>query len=313
MKNVDILKIIDRFDLKIFNDSKVETKINVSDVNRPALEMAGFFEYFAFERIQILGRTEMAFLDRLPETTKCQRLEKLLTYDVPCIIITRGYNPPEELLKAAKEKQKWVLGTHMPTTRFISRLTNFLEGELAPRTNVHGVLVELYGIGILIMGESGIGKSETAVELIKQGHRLIADDVVEIKQVARNILIGSAPELLQHYLEVRGLGIVDVKTFFGAGAVRKAIKIELVTELVEWDKYVEYDRLGLEEETIKILDSTLPKKTIPIRPGRNVAAILEVAAMDHRLKALGYNAAKQFSERLLKELEKNKNKKQNKL
>ena len=188
----------------------------------------------------------------------------------------------------------------------MSRLTDFLESELAPRTTMHGVLVDIYGIGILIIGESGIGKSETAVELIKRGHRLVADDAVEIKQSTEGVLIGTAPKLIRHFLEVRGLGVIDVRTIFGAGSIRNDIKIEMVIELVEWEKYQEGDRLGLEEEKTKILDSYITKKTIPIRPGRNLAAILEVAAMDFRLKALGYNAALEFSKRLIEEISKNK-------
>ena len=192
----------------------------------------------------------------------------------------------------------------MPTTRFMGSLTNFLESELAPCTTVHGVLVDIYGIGVLITGESGIGKSETAIELIKRGHRLVADDAVEIKEAAENVLIGTAPEIIRHFLEVRGLGVIDVRTIFGAGSIRDNIKIEMVVELVEWENYKEGDRLGLEEETIKILNSHIPKKTIPIRPGRNIAVILEVAAMDFRLKALGYNSALEFSRRLFEKINK---------
>ena len=187
----------------------------------------------------------------------------------------------------------------------LSKLTDFLESELAPRTTIHGVLVDIYGIGTLMIGESGIGKSETAIELIKRGHRLIADDAVIIKQVAKNILVGTAPEIIKHYLEVRGLGIIDVKTIFGAGSIRNDIKINMVIELVEWEKYKESDRLGLEEEKIKILDSYIAKRTIPLRPGRNLAAIMEIAAMDYRLKTLGYNAAMKFSDRLYAEISKN--------
>ncbi|MGB3963389.1 MAG: HPr(Ser) kinase/phosphatase, partial [Tepidanaerobacteraceae bacterium] len=194
----------------------------------------------------------------------------------------------------------------MPTTQFMGKLTSFLESELAPCTTVHGVLVDIYGIGILIIGESGIGKSETAVELIKRGHRLVADDAVEIKQAARNVLIGTAPEIIRHFLEVRGLGVIDVMTIFGAGSIRDNIKIEMVIELVEWEKYKEGDRLGLDEDKIQILDSTIPKKTIPIRPGRNLAAILEVAAMDFRLKTMGHNSALEFSKRLFDKINDNK-------
>lgn len=308
MQKINLKDIIMKMDLEtLVSGSQIPPDIFVADLNRPGLELAGFFDYFAFERIQILGMTEISFLESLPASVRRQRLERLLSYEIPCIIITRKLTPPEEIIELAKKYKRYVLTTPAATTRFISKLTDFLESELAPRTTMHGVLVDIYGVGVLILGESGIGKSETAVELIKRGHRLVADDAVEIKQVAKNVLVGTAPELIRYYLEVRGLGVIDVKTIFGAGAVRDDIKIEMVIEVVEWEKYKETDRLGLEEEKINILDSSIPKKTIPIRPGRNLAAILEVAAMDHRLKDMGYNAALQFSRRLFKELnEKNK-------
>jgi HPr kinase/phosphorylase len=245
-----------------------------------------------------MGMTEISFIKGLSDEVRKERIGKLLSYELPCIIITRNQEPPVELLELAREKKRWLLRTTQATTRFISRLTNFLESELAPRTTVHGVLMDIYGVGVLLQGESGIGKSETAVELIKRGHRLVADDAVEIKQVAKNVLVGMAPELIKYYIEVRGLGIIDVKTIFGAGAVRDDIRIDLVLNVVEWDKFREFDRLGIREEKTTILDSTVPLKTIPIRPGRNLAAIIEVAAMNHRLIEMGYNAALQFSRRV---------------
>jgi len=308
LQKINLQDIIKKMDLEILcNGSHTPPDIYVTDLNRPGLELAGFFDYFAFERIQILGMTEISFLESLPAGIRQERMEKLFSYELPCVIITRKLPPSEGLIEIAKKYKRYVMTTPTATTRFISKLTDYLESELAPRTTMHGVLVDIYGVGVLILGESGIGKSETAVELIKRGHRLVADDAVEIKQTAKNVLIGSAPELIRYYLEVRGLGVIDVKTIFGAGAVRDNIKIEMVIEVVEWDKFKETDRLGLEEEKISILDSSIPKKTIPIRPGRNLAAILEVAAMDHRLKDMGYNAALQFSRRLFQELnEKNK-------
>lgn len=302
---VELEKIINRFNLDIIVKGTENVKINVTDLNRPGLELAGFFDYFAYERIQILGKTEISFLKNVSDNIKRQRLGKLLSYEIPCVIITRNLNPPKMLIDIAKKRKKWVLRTPKSTTSFISRLTSYMESELAPRTTVHGVLVDIYGIGILILGESGIGKSETAVELIKRGHRLVADDAVEIKRVSKNVLVGTAPEVLQHYLEVRGLGVINIKTVFGIGAVRKDIKIEMVVEMIEWDKYENVDRLGLKEEKIKILDSYVTKKTIPVRPGRNLAVILEVAAMNYKLQGLGYNAGEEFSEqvkmRILKE------------
>lgn len=306
MQKVNLRKVIDKLNLKVIvNSCEVLPDISVPDLNRPGLELSGYLKYFAYERIQILGKTEISFLNSISPQIRKTRLEKLLSYDIPCIIITRNLEPPEELISVANQKNKPILSTYMPTTRFISLLTSFLESELAPCTTMHGVLVDIYGIGILIIGESGIGKSETAIELVKRGHRLVADDAVEIKQSAENILIGTAPEIIRHFLEVRGLGVIDVRTIFGAGSIRENIKIEMVVELVEWEKYRESDRLGLDEEKIKILDSYVPKKTIPIRPGRNIAAILEVAAMDFRLRALGYNSAQEFSKRLFEKINKN--------
>lgn len=298
MGKISLGRIIEKMTLEILVCGETLPDISVSDLNRPGLELAGFFEYFAFERIQIMGMTEISFIKGLSAEVRKERIGKLLSYELPCIIITRNQEPPVELLELAREKKRWLLRTTQATTRFISRLTNFLESELAPRTTVHGVLMDIYGVGVLLQGESGIGKSETAVELIKRGHRLVADDAVEIKQVAKNVLVGMAPELIKYYIEVRGLGIIDVKTIFGAGAVRDDIRIDLVLNVVEWDKFREFDRLGIREEKTTILDSTVPLKTIPIRPGRNLAAIIEVAAMNHRLIEMGYNAALQFSRRV---------------
>lgn len=307
MEKISLGRIIEKMTLEILVCGETLPDISVSDLNRPGLELAGFFEYFAFERIQIMGMTEISFIKGLSDEVRKERIGKLLSYELPCIVITRNQEPPVELLELAREKKRWLLRTTQATTRFISRLTNFLESELAPRTTVHGVLMDIYGVGVLLQGESGIGKSETAVELIKRGHRLVADDVVEIKQVAKNVLVGMAPELIKYYIEVRGLGIIDVKTIFGAGAVRDDIRIDLVLNVVEWDKFREFDRLGIREEKTTILDSTVPLKTIPIRPGRNLAAIIEVAAMNHRLIEMGYNAALQFSRRVYDKTSKKSN------
>lgn len=305
-QKINLKNIIEKLKLNIIVNATKMPDITVADLNRPGLEFTGYFDYFAYDRVQILGRTEISYLEGLSEDVRKSRLKKFFSYDIPCAIITRSLVPPPELIAIAEKSDKPVLGTRTATTLFMSRLTDFLESELAPRTTMHGVLVDIYGIGMLIVGESGIGKSETAVELIKRGHRLVADDAVEIKQATEGVLIGTAPKLIRHFLEVRGLGVIDVRTIFGAGSIRNDIKIEMVIELVEWEKYQEGDRLGLEEEKTKILDSYVTKKTIPIRPGRNLAAILEVAAMDFRLKALGYNAALEFSKRLMEEISKNK-------
>lgn len=306
IKGVNLKKIIEKFGLEIITGYDYDIVINTSDLYRPGVELAGFFDYFPFERIQVLGMTEIKFLNGLEKEIRTERLEKLLSYPIPCIIITRGLGIPSGLLEIAEKKGRILLRSLSATTSLISKLTDYLESELAPRTTMHGVLMDVYGIGVLLIGESGIGKSETAVELLKRGHRLIADDVVEIKQVAKNVLVGMAPEILKYFIEVRGLGIIDVKTIFGAGAVRDDIRIDLVIELVEWEKYSDDDRLGIEDKKITILESNISKKIIPIRPGRNLASIIEVAAMDHRLKTMGYNAALNFSQKLFDEIN-NKN------
>ncbi|MFL6562813.1 MAG: HPr(Ser) kinase/phosphatase, partial [Bacillus sp. (in: firmicutes)] len=229
---------------------------------------------------------------------RISRMERLCTDITPAIIVTRDIEVPIELIEASERESVPVLRVGMKTTRFSSRLTNYLESKLAPTTAVHGVLVDVYGIGVLITGKSGVGKSETALELVKRGHRLIADDCVEIRQEDQDTLVGTSPDLIEHLLEIRGLGIINVMTLFGAGAVRSNKRITLVMNLEIWDSKKQYDRLGLDEETMKIIDTDVPKLTIPVRPGRNLAVIIEVAAMNFRLKRMGVNAAQQFTERL---------------
>ncbi len=272
--------------------------ISVSDISRPGLEMAGYFTHYPANRVQLLGKTELSFFDMLLPHERKERMKKLCSPETPAIIISHGMNVPEELKKAANEENVPVLTTKMPTTRFSSLLTNFLESKLAPTTAVHGVLVDVYGVGVLITGKSGVGKSETALELVKRGHRLVADDCVEIRQEAENTLVGSAPKLIEHLLEIRGVGIIDIMTLFGASAIRSFKRISLVIDLEIWDANKTYDRLGLDEEKMKIIDTDLTKFTIPVRPGRNLAVIIEVASMNHRLKRMGVNAAEEFSNRL---------------
>lgn len=272
--------------------------ISVSDISRPGLEMAGYFTHYPANRVQLLGKTELSFFDMLLPHERMERMKKLCSPETPAIIISHGMNVPEELKKAANEENVPVLTTKMPTTRFSSLLTNFLESKLAPTTAVHGVLVDVYGVGVLITGKSGVGKSETALELVKRGHRLVADDCVEIRQEAENTLVGSAPKLIEHLLEIRGVGIIDIMTLFGASAIRSYKRISLVIDLEIWDANKTYDRLGLDEEKMKIIDTDLTKFTIPVRPGRNLAVIIEVASMNHRLKRMGVNAAEEFSNRL---------------
>jgi len=291
--------VMEMFNLNLISGQEgIGRHIAVSDISRPGLEMAGYFTHYPANRVQLLGKTELSFFDMLLPHERKERMKKLCTADTPAIIISHDVKVPEELKIASNEEHVPVFSTKMATTRFSSLLTNFLESKLAPTTAVHGVLVDLYGVGVLITGKSGVGKSETALDLVKRGHRLVADDCVEIRQEAENTLIGNAPKLIEHLLEIRGLGIIDIMTLFGASAIRSFKRISLVIELEIWDASKTYDRLGLEEETMKIIDTELTKLTIPVRPGRNLSVILEVASMNYRLKRMGVNAAEEFSNRL---------------
>jgi HPr kinase/phosphorylase len=299
LAKVRTIDLIERFDLELVSGEEgIHRPITTSDISRPGLEMAGYFDYYPAERLQLLGKTELSFFEMLSKEERQLRMQKLCTDITPGIIISRDMDVPEELIVASNEHDVPVMRSSMKTTRLSSRLTNYLESKLAPTTAVHGVLVDIYGVGVLITGKSGVGKSETALELVKRGHRLVADDCVEIRQEDGDTLIGSAPELIEHLLEIRGLGIINVMTLFGAGAVKSHKQITLVVHLELWDQNKHYDRLGLEEEKIKIIDTELTKLTIPVRPGRNLAVIIEVAAMNFRLKRMGVNAAQQFTEKL---------------
>lgn len=298
-KKVKVADLVQQFHLEIVvGESGLKRTITVADLNRPGLAVAGYFNYYPPERVQILGRTELAFFETLSPTERRERSERLCHDETPCIIVTRGLTIPEELVDAAEHNGVPLLRSPMATTIIASRITGFLENKLAPTATIHGVLVEVYGIGILITGSSGIGKSETALELVKRGHRLIADDAVEIRQTADLQLHGTAPELIKHLLEIRGVGIINAMTLFGAGAIRNHKKISVVVKLETWQQDKQYDRLGLDEETTRILDTDVPLVTIPVRPGRNLAVIIEVAAMNFRLKRMGYNAALQFTNKL---------------
>ncbi|CDN44808.1 HPr kinase/phosphorylase [Paenibacillus sp. P22] len=298
-KKVKVSELVQPFQLEILaGEDGMQRIITTDDLYRPALEMAGYFHYYPKERVQLLGKTELAFIQTLDSRERKERLEKLCNDETPCIMLTRGLEPPLELIEQAAEKHIPVLRSQISTTIFSSRLTNFLERRLAPTTTIHGVLVDVYGMGILITGGSGIGKSETALELVKRGHRLVADDAVEIRQTSDGQLHGTAPELIRHLLEIRGLGIINVMTLFGAGAIRNNKRISVVIKLENWQPEKQYDRLGLDEETTRIIETDVPLVTVPVRPGRNLAVIIEVAAMNYRLKRMGYNAALQFTNKL---------------
>ncbi|MEK4404774.1 MULTISPECIES: HPr(Ser) kinase/phosphatase [Sporosarcina] len=287
-------------------EAGIEREIHTSDISRPGLEMAGYFNYYLADRVQLLGKTELSFFANLTEVERIDRMKRLCSETTPAIIVAHEMEVPVELIEAAENQGIPVLKTDVPTTRFSGMLTNYLSGRLAPMTAIHGVLVDVYGIGILITGKSGVGKSETALELVKRGHRLVADDLVEIRQVAKNVLIGNAPKLLEHMLEIRGVGIVDMMTLFGASAVKSDKRILIIVDLEFWDQDKIYDRLGIDEEKMKIMDSELTKLTVPVRPGRNLSVIIEVAAMDYRMKKLGVNAAEEFTKKLADEIKVNR-------
>ncbi len=268
------------------------------DVNRPSLQLAGFFERFSYKRIQIVGFVEYTFLTRLPYEQKMDIYDQMLSYDSPCYIFCRNLKPDEEFLEKAEKVGIPVFSTDRQTSSFTSELIRWLNIQMAPSVSIHGVLVDVYGVGVLITGESGIGKSESALELIKRGHRLVSDDVVEIHKVSDDTLVGNAPDITRHFIELRGIGIVDVQMLFGAMSVRDTQNIDLVIRLEEWSRDKIYERLGLEEEYTEILGSKIVCHKLPIRPGRNLAIIVETAAINYRQKAMGYNAAQELTKRV---------------
>lgn len=291
--------LLDNFDIGLVaGEDGIHREITANDINRPGIEMTGYFDYYKKERIQIIGKTEMGYFLNLSKREQEDRAQRLCTDITPGIIITNWLEVPDVLIQAANKAAVPLMRTQRHTTRVIVRITNYLGAKFAPSTAVHGVLVDIYGVGVLIMGQSGVGKSETALELVKRGHRLVADDSVEIRQEDYDTLIGNSPPLIEHLLEIRGLGILNVMTLFGAGAVKNYKRISYIIQLELWDDQKQYERLGLEEDMMKIMDVKLPKATIPVRPGRNLAVIIEVAAMNFRLKRMGVNAAEDFSEKL---------------
>ncbi|AGI39427.1 Hpr-Ser kinase [Thermoclostridium stercorarium subsp. stercorarium DSM 8532] len=305
--NVTLGRIISEFKLEELNyvPGSHDILIKTSDINRPGLQLAGFYEYCDTERIQIIGTVEMAYLASLSYEERYASLKAFFKHDFPCVIIARGKEPFPEMVELATEYGVPLLRTDEETSRFASYLILYLNVELAPRITMHGVLVEVYGEGVLMLGESGVGKSETALELVKRGHRLVADDVVEIRKVSNRTLVGSSPDIIRHFIEIRGVGIIDVKNLYGVGAVKMTENINLVVNMELWDTNKQYDRLGINDEYTEILGIKVPSLTIPVRPGRNLAIIIEVAAMNHRQKKMGYNAAKVLNERVMREIERN--------
>lgn len=306
MVKVTTNDIVEEFHLEVLAGKKgMDRLITMSDISRPGIEIAGYFTYYPADRLQLLGQTELAFFNQLSEYDQRVRIEHLCTNETPAIIISRGLEVPAVLLEIAEINNVPVLRSPLGTTRLMSRLTTFLDRLLAPTVSLHGVLVDIFGIGVLITGNSGVGKSEVALDLITRGHRLVADDSVEIRQEQEGELIGRPPELIKHLLEIRGLGIINIMTLFGAKAIRPYTQIHLCVHLELWNRHKTYERLGLDEENMQIIDTFIPKVTIPIRPGRNLSVLIEVAAMNHRVKRLGYNAAEDFAERLTNMIEDN--------
>ncbi|MBQ7039174.1 MAG: HPr(Ser) kinase/phosphatase [Clostridia bacterium] len=298
-------KIVDRFKLETVccADEIENIMIKQMDVNRPGLPITGFFDYFDPHRIQVFGKVEYTYLSQLDDEKKIAALEGLFSRKIPALIISRGLDIIPEMVEIAEKYRVPVFRTSESTSRFMSALISYLNVELGQRITRHGVLVEVYGEGVLILGESGVGKSETAIELVKRGHRLVADDAVEIKKVSAISLVGTAPEIIRHFVELRGIGIIDVQKIFGMGAVKASEKIDLIINIEQWEKNKKYDRLGLNTEYTEILGIKVPSITIPVKPGRNLAVIVEVAAMNNRQKRMGYNAAEELNERITKSME----------
>lgn len=305
MYTVALQECIDKMSLKCLTpDVNIEDiEISQSDINRPALQLAGFFDYFDHHRVQIIGHVENTYMEKQGVEYSLEMMGKIMSYKVPCIVFCRDIEVSDGILSLAQEYGVPILQTKKTTSSFSSELNRWLKVELAPRINIHGVLVDIYGEGVLITGESGIGKSEVALELIHRGHRLVSDDVVEIKKVSDETLIGTAPDITKHFIELRGIGIIDAKALFGVESVKDTQSIDLVIKLEEWNKEQEYDRMGLEENYIEYLGNKVVCHSIPIRPGRNVAIICESAAVNFRQKKMGYNAAMELYNRVTKGLE----------
>ena len=298
--SVKLGKLIEEFDLEVLRGAEnyQDVLIQREDVNRPGLQLVGFFDYFDAKRMQLLGRVESTYLEQISSEERRARFDAFLAHEIPALVITLGMEPFPELMEMAEKYDRTILRTQETTTAFMGALILALRNYLAPRITRHGVLVEVYGEGVLLLGESGVGKSETAIELVKRGHRLVADDAVEIKRVGVKRLVGSAPELIRHYIELRGIGVVDVQQLFGMSAVREDQDIDLVVNLEQWNDETMYDRLGLEQLYTVILDVKVPALTVPVKPGRNLAIIVEVAAMNNRHKKMGYNAAQAFTQQI---------------
>lgn len=297
--SIKLSKLVERFELEIINLGKNYDSclIRKNDINRPALQILGFFDYFDPSRLQVIGKVEWTYLNNQTSEERLRCFDDFFRRPIPALILTRSLEPFPELMEMAVKHQRTILRSKENTSLFIPNLTDVLKAKLSPRITRHGVLVDVYGEGVLLMGESGVGKSETAVELLKRGHRLVADDAVEIRHIGTR-LVGTAPEIIRHYIELRGIGVVNVQQLFGMSSVREEKNLDLVVNLEPWNENTFYDRMGTNEEFTTILDMKIPSITIPVKPGRNLAIIVEVAAMNNRHKRMGYNAAKEFAKQL---------------
>ena len=291
--SVKLGKLIQEFNLEVLRGAEgyAERPIRTEDVNRPGLQLTGFFDYFDPKRLQVIGRVETTYLSGLTEEQRRESFEQLLSQEIPALIISRGMEPYPECMEMAEKYDRTILRSQDTTSVFMSNVIAALKNYLSPRITRHGVLVEVYGEGILILGDSGVGKSETAIELVKRGHRLVADDAVELRKVSNRQIMGTAPENIRHFIELRGIGVINARHIFGVGAVKPETNVDLVVNFELWDNEKAYDRLGLDTEYTSILGVNIPSVTIPVRPGRNLAVILELAAMNNRQKKMGYNAA----------------------
>ncbi|MBR2045816.1 MAG: HPr(Ser) kinase/phosphatase [Agathobacter sp.] len=306
---VSVSKLVERLDLKEYTDGLdlKKRKITTLEINRPAIQLTGYFQHFNSSRVQVIGNVEYFYTKQLEEGARLAIYKELLAYDIPCIIFSSNHVPDEDFIRIAEENGIPVLGTDKTTSSFSAELIRELSEQLAPCITIHGVLVDVYGEGVLITGESGIGKSEAALELVRRGHRLVSDDVVEIRKINDHTLMGTAPDVTRNFIELRGIGIVDVKMLYGVECIKEKQVIDLVIQLQEWKKDAEYDRMGMEDEYIEYLDTQVVCHSVPIRPGRNLAVICETAAVNHRQKKMGYNAAQELYRRVQENLVKNRN------
>lgn len=308
VQTIELSQLVEKLDLKNVTPDIDMTgrRLTTPEINRPALQLTGYFDHFASERVQIVGYVEYTYLQSRTHEEKYPIYERFFSSNIPCVVYTSQTKPEEEALELAEKYQVPLFVTDTKTSNFMAEAIRWMNVQLAPRISIHGVLVDVYGEGVLIMGESGIGKSEAALELIKRGHRLVTDDVVEIHKVSDDTLIGRSPEITKHFIELRGIGIIDVKTLFGVESVKETQSIDMVIKLEEWDRDKEYDRLGLTEEYTEFLGNQIVCHSLPIRPGRNLAIIVESAAVNHRQKKMGYNAAQELYRRFQENMSKKK-------